>query len=88
MLMLLLYGNIKYLQKEVDIEVNTKKTECVFISHHQNEGHDYNLMIANKSFKNVAKFKYLGTTLTNQSWVLEEIKGRWSDMLGFHSDEV
>jgi len=35
------------------------------MSDYQNAGQNHNLMVANKSLKNVAKFEYLGTTATN-----------------------
>jgi hypothetical protein len=39
---------------EVGLEVNTEKTKNMVMSHHQNVGQYHNLMIANKSFENVA----------------------------------
>jgi uncharacterized membrane protein len=46
------------------------------MSCHPNSGQNQNIRIANESFENVAKFKYLGTTLTNQNDICDEIKSR------------
>jgi hypothetical protein len=47
--------------------------KCMFMSHHHSEGQNHDFMIANKSFKNVVKFKYLGMTITIQNYIYKEI---------------
>jgi hypothetical protein len=39
-------------------------------------GQKNSIKVANRSFEGVAKFKYLGTTLTDQNCIQEEIKSR------------
>jgi hypothetical protein len=51
--------------KEVSKEVNTEKTKYMLMSRHQNAEQNYSIKIVNRSFANVTKFKYLGTTVTN-----------------------
>jgi hypothetical protein len=62
--------------KEVSLEANAEKTKCLLLSHHQNAGQNHNIKIANRSFQNVALFKYLGTAVTNQNLIQEECKRR------------
>jgi hypothetical protein len=45
-------------------------------SSHQNAGQNDGIKIANRSFENVAQFRYLATTVTNQNLIQEEIKRR------------
>jgi hypothetical protein len=42
----------------------------------QNAGQNHDIKIANRFFENVAQFKYLGTTVTNQKLIQEKIKRR------------
>jgi hypothetical protein len=50
----------------------------MLLSRHQNAGRNRDIEIANKSFENVPQFKYLGTTVTNQNLIQEEIMRRLS----------
>jgi hypothetical protein len=45
--------------KEVGLEGNTEKTRYMLLSHHQNEGQNHDIKMANRSFGNVAHFRYL-----------------------------
>jgi hypothetical protein len=48
----------------------------MLLPHHQNARWKHHLKITNRSFENVAQFKYLGTTVTNQNLIQEEIMRR------------
>ena len=62
--------------KENGLEVNSDKTKHVVMSRDQNARRNHNIKIDFNSLEGVEEFKYLGTTLTNQNSVQEEIKGR------------
>jgi hypothetical protein len=51
--------------KEIGLEVNSEKTKYMFMSRHQAAGQSNYIRVNNKSFEEVAKFKYLVSTLTD-----------------------
>jgi hypothetical protein len=58
------------------LEVNADKTKCMVLSRYQNAGRSHNIKIDSSSLGKVEEFRYLGTTLTNQNSIQEEIKSR------------
>jgi hypothetical protein len=62
--------------RDISLEINAEEPKYMILSCHPNSGQNQNIKIANESFENVAKFKYLGTTLTNQNDIHDEIKSR------------
>jgi len=62
--------------KEIGLEVNADETKYVVMSRDQNAERTHSMKIDNSSFERVDRFKYLGTTLTNQNSIQEEIKSR------------
>jgi hypothetical protein len=64
--------------KEIGLEVNSENTKYMFMSRHQSAGLSNYIRVANKSFEKVAKFQYLGSTLTDQNCIHEEIRSRLS----------
>jgi hypothetical protein len=62
--------------KKVGLEVNPEKTKYMLMSRSQKTGKKHSIKIANRAFKDVAKFKYLRKTLTVQNYMHEEIKSR------------
>jgi hypothetical protein len=62
--------------KEVGLEVNPEKTKYMLRPPYQREGQRHCIKKANSSFEDVVTLKYLGTTLTDQNCMHEEIKSR------------
>jgi hypothetical protein len=60
----------------VDLEINAEKSHYMIMSGHPNSVQNQNIRTANESFENVANFKYLETTLTNQNDIHNEIESR------------
>jgi hypothetical protein len=63
-------------RKKVGLEVNIEKTKYMSVSRDQNADQNRGYKIRKKSFEKVSQFRYLGTTVTNQNLILEEIRRR------------
>jgi len=62
--------------REIGLEVSADKTKYMVMSRDQNAGQNHSVRIDNITFERVEEFKYLGTTLTIQNSIREEIKRR------------
>ena len=72
--------------REIGLEVNVDKTKYLGMSGDQNARRSHNMKVDNRPFERVEELKYLGTTLTNQNSIQEEIKSRLkSGNACFHS---
>jgi len=60
--------------KEIGLEVDADKTKYMVMFRDQNTGRSQSMKIDNSSFAWMEEFKYLGTALTNQNSIHEEIK--------------
>jgi hypothetical protein len=59
-----------------ELEVNADKSKYMVMSCDQNAGRSQNIKTENTSFEMVEELKYLGTILTDQNSIEEEIKSR------------
>jgi hypothetical protein len=62
--------------KEFGLEVNPEKAKYMLLSRGQKIGQKHIIKIANRSFEDVAEFRYLGTTLTYQNYMPKQHKSR------------
>jgi hypothetical protein len=62
--------------RDIGLEIIAEKTKYMIMSRHPNSKQNQNIRIANESFENIAKFKYLGTMITNENDIHDEIKSK------------
>jgi hypothetical protein len=72
--------------KEVSlfISANAVITKYMLMSRHQKAGQNHYIKIANISFENVVRFKYLRTTVTYQNFIQGKIKRRLNSGNAFY----
>jgi hypothetical protein len=57
--------------RDIGLEINAEKTKYMIMSRHPNSGQNQNISIANESFENVSKFKYLGMTQIRMTFLMK-----------------
>jgi len=62
--------------REIGLEIIADKTKYMVVSRDQNAGRNHSARIDNSTFEKVEEFECLGTTLTHQNSISEEIKSR------------
>jgi hypothetical protein len=60
--------------REIGLEVSADKTKYMVMSRERNATRNHSVRIDNSTFERVEEFKYMGTNLTNQNSIQEEIK--------------
>jgi sorting nexin-29 len=70
--------------KEVGLEVNPEKSKYMLMAGSQKIGQKHSIRIVNRSFEDVAKFKYLRRTLTDQNHIHDEINSRLNSGNGYY----
>jgi len=60
--------------RETGLEVSADKDKYMVMSRDQNAGRIHSVRMDDSTFERVEEFKYLGTTLTNQNSIADEIK--------------
>jgi predicted nucleotidyltransferase len=74
------------LVRRLGLEVSTAKTKYMLMSRCKKAGQKHCIKMVNRSFEDVAKLKYLVTTVTDQNCMNEEIKSRlYSGNAYYHS---
>jgi hypothetical protein len=63
--------------RDIGLQINTEKTKYMIMSCHLNSEQNQNIRIGNELFEDLAKFTYLGMTLTNKNGICDEIKSRF-----------
>jgi ribosomal protein S2 len=74
-----------YASKEVRLKVDTDKTKYILLSRHQKARQNLDIKTADRCFENVAQFRYLGKTTTNNNPIQQEIKRLHSGNACYHS---